>query len=120
LPSFLTPKEAGERRCVVERAAAEAQRQIDPEHFGALIFYARIAVPDRLGQMILARRPGLDPSDLVAVGWPALGSAIEAFIEEGFSKFVLVAVEEPLRWEDELAEAAREILPLQSTRGALR
>jgi probable F420-dependent oxidoreductase len=120
LPSFLTPQEAGERRSVVERAATEAQRQIDPEHFGALIFYARIAVPDRLGQMIVARRPGLDPSELVPVGWPALRKAIEAFIEQGFSKFVLVAVEEPKRWEDELAEAATEILPLQGTRGALR
>jgi probable F420-dependent oxidoreductase len=120
LPSFLTPSEAGERRALIEQAAAEADRQIDPEHFGALIFYARTAVPDRLGQMIAARRPGLDPSALVPVGWPALGSMIEAFIGQGFSKFVLIAVEEPLRWEDELSEAAGEILPLQSTSRALR
>jgi probable F420-dependent oxidoreductase len=118
LPSFLTPIEAGERREVIEQAAADADRSIDPEHFGALIFYARSGVPSRLHQMIASRRPGLDPFELVPVGWAAVGSMIEAFIEQGFSKFVLVAVEEPSRWEDELAEAALEILPLQSTRTA--
>jgi probable F420-dependent oxidoreductase len=116
LPSFLTPGEAGERRAAIDQAAADAGRKIDPEHFGALVFYARRAVPDRLQQMIASRRPGLDPSELVPVGWAAVGSMIEAFIEEGFSKFVLVAVEEPERWEDELAEAAQEILPRQGTR----
>ncbi len=93
-----------ELRC--ERAATEAGRQIDPEHFGALIFYGKTAIPQRLGQMIVARRPGLDPSELVPIGWPAVRSMIDAFIEQGFSKFVLIAVEEPLRWEDELADAA--------------
>ena len=116
LPSFLTPSEAGERRVVVERAAAEAGRQIDPEHFGALIFYGKTAIPERLGQMIVARRPGLDPSELVPIGWPAVRSMIDAFIEQGFSKFVLIAVEEPLRWEDELADAAGMILPMQGVR----
>jgi probable F420-dependent oxidoreductase len=120
LPSFLTPGEAGERRVAVERAASEADRVIDPEHYGALIFYARSGVPGRLAQMITARRPGLDPAELVPIGWKAVASMIEAFIDQGFSKFVLIAVEEPPRWEDELAEAAATILPLQGTRSALR
>jgi probable F420-dependent oxidoreductase len=116
LPSFLTPGEAGERRVLVEQAAADAGRQIDPEHFGALVFYGREAVPDRLRQLIAARRPGLDPTELVPLGWPSVRRSLERFIEAGFSKFVLVSVAEPDSWPDELAEAAAEILPLQGSR----
>ena len=73
-----------------------------------------------MAQMITARRPGLDPTELVPIGWEAVASVIEAFIDQGFSKFVLIAVEEPLSWEDELAEAATTILPLQGTHRPLR
>jgi hypothetical protein len=38
---------------------------------------------------------------------------VERFIDGGFSKFVLVPVEEPASWADELAEVAAELLPLQ-------
>jgi len=116
LPSFLSPGEAGERRLVVEQAAAAAGRVIDPEHFGALVFYGRDAVPERLLQLIVARRPGLDPAELVPLGWSEVRETIERFIEAGFSKFVLVPVTEPTGWADELAEAAAEVLPLQGTR----
>jgi probable F420-dependent oxidoreductase len=116
LPSFLTASEAAERRVTVERAADEAGRAIDPEHFGALIFYGRDEVPEPLLQRVAARRPGLDPGDLVALGWDATRQAIQRFIDVGFSKFVLVAVQEPLSWGDELAAAAAEVLPLQGSR----
>jgi probable F420-dependent oxidoreductase len=116
LPSFLTPGEAGERRLAVEQAAAAAGRLIDPEHFGALVFYGRDAVPDRLVQLIAARRAGLDPTELVPLGWPNVRRAIERFIDAGFSKFVLVPVQEPADWADELVEAAAEVLPLQGSR----
>jgi probable F420-dependent oxidoreductase len=116
LPSFLTPDEAADRRIAVERAAADAGRTIDPEHFGALVFYGRHSMPDRLVQLIEARRPGLDPTELVPLGWPAVERNIERFIEAGFSKFVLVPVVEPADWADELAEAAALVLPLQGSR----
>jgi len=116
LPSFLTPDEAGERRLAVERAAADAGRMIDPEHFGTLVFYGRDSMPDRLVQLIGARRPGLDPTELVPMGWPGVRRSIERFIEAGFSKLVLVPVQEPADWADELAEAAALVLPLQGSR----
>ncbi len=116
LPSFLTPGEAAASRIAVERAAAEAGRVIDPEHFGALVFYGRDAIPDRLLQLIGARRPGLDPTELTPLGWPSVRESIERFVEAGFSKFVLVPVHEPATWSDELAEAAVEVLSLQGTR----
>jgi probable F420-dependent oxidoreductase len=113
LPSFLTPAEAGRSRATVEQAAADAGRAIDPEHFGALVFYGRDEVPERLLQLIAARRPGVDPSELVPLGWAGARGAIRSFIDAGFSKFVLVPVQEPLSWADELASAAAEVLPLQ-------
>jgi probable F420-dependent oxidoreductase len=116
LPSFLTVREAGEGRAAVERAAADAGRTIDPEHFGALVFYGHRDVPERLLQLIATRRPGLDPAELVPVGFEAVRVVIERFIEAGFSKFVLLPAKEPESWADELAEAAAEVLPLQGTR----
>jgi hypothetical protein len=55
----------------------------------------------------------VDPQDLVPIGWPATRQVVERFIDGGFSKFVLVPVEEPASWADELAEVAAELLPLQ-------
>ncbi|HSS08242.1 MAG TPA: hypothetical protein VLL25_00040, partial [Acidimicrobiales bacterium] len=71
---------------------------------------------DRLLQLISARRPGLDPHQLVPVGWTQVRASIERFIAAGFSKFVLLPAEEPPNWADELAEAAAEVLPLQGSR----
>jgi probable F420-dependent oxidoreductase len=116
LPSFMTPREAGEGRVAVEQAAADAGRTIDAEHFGALVFYGRDKVPERLLQLVATRRPGLDPAELIPVGFDGVRRAIERFIDAGFSKFVLVRADEPESWADELAEAAAEILPLQGTR----
>jgi probable F420-dependent oxidoreductase len=114
LPSFCTAEEAARGRDTIEEAAAAAGRALDPEHYGALLFYARSGVPDGLARIVAARRPGLDPADLVAVGIPALRAAVDRFCAVGFSKFVVVPLEDPPSWEDELAEIGGELLPLQS------
>ena len=114
LPSFLTPAEAAAGRAVIERSAADAGRQVDPEHFGALIPYARRDLPDRLATALAARRPGIDPAELVPVGLPAVLATLERFLDAGCSKFVLVPAEEPASWDDELDEVAERVLPLQS------
>src|SRR4051794_21081430 len=41
LPSFCTAEQAAAGRVAVEEAAAASDRKIDPEHYGALIFYSR-------------------------------------------------------------------------------
>ncbi|MBV8387330.1 MAG: TIGR03854 family LLM class F420-dependent oxidoreductase [Acidimicrobiia bacterium] len=114
LPSFCTPSQAAEGRVVVESAAADAGRSIDSEHFGALLFYARGGVPNALARIIAARRPGVDPADLVAVGLPALRAVVDRFCDVGFSKFVVVPMEDAPSWPDELAEIADALLPLQT------
>lgn len=117
LPSFCTPDEAARGREAVEKAAADAGRAIDPEHWGALVPYVRGGpLPDRLVAALAARRPGVDPATLVAAGLDAVCALVERFVAVGFSKFVLVPAGDPAAWDDELAAVADAVLPLQGTR----
>ena len=106
LASFCTPEEAAQGKSVVDEAAARAGRAIDPEHFGVIVRYARGTIPADLA----ARRPGVDVSAIVPLGLAALRARIEAFIQVGFSKFVLVPAEEPADWGRELEEVAQAVL----------
>lgn len=114
LPSFSTPGEVAAGRVVVEAAAAQAERAIDVEHFGALVIYVREEIPELLAAAIASRRPGLDPAELVPVGLPAVRATLERFLEHGFSKLVLVPAQEPRSWTDELEAMADEVLGLQT------
>jgi probable F420-dependent oxidoreductase len=114
LPSFSTPGEVAAGRVVVEEAAADAGREIEVEHYGALVIYVRDAIPDLLATAIKTRRPDADPAELVPVGLPALRAHLERFLEHGFSKLVLVPAHDPASWAAELDDVAGEILPLQT------
>jgi probable F420-dependent oxidoreductase len=114
LPSFSTPGEVAAGRVVVEEAATAAGREIDPEHFGALVIYCRDAIPDLLAAAVSSRRPGLDPAELIPVGLPAVRVTLERFLEAGFSKLVLVPAHDPSSWADELGDVAAAVLGLQS------
>lgn len=114
LPSFTTPAEAAAGRTVIERAATDAGRAIDPEHWGALVPYARHELPAVAVEALRRRRPDADPAEVIPVGLPAVRALLERFVAVGFSKFVLVPVAEPASWDDELAELAAEVLPLQA------
>jgi probable F420-dependent oxidoreductase len=114
LPSFCTPAEAAAGRLVVEASAAEAGRSIDPEHWGALVIYARSELPARLVEVVSARRPGVDPASLFPVGLDAVRAHLSAFVDVGFSKFVLVPADEPGSWTAELESVADAVLPLQN------
>jgi probable F420-dependent oxidoreductase len=119
LPSFVTARDVERGRSVVEASARAHDRSIDPEHYGVLIPYT---VPGELSATLLAalhkRRPDMaDASELVAVGWPALQATISSFVDVGFSKFVVVPVDEPALiddWSAHLAEGAQALLPLQN------
>ena len=114
LPSFCTPAQVAEGRVVVEEAAAANGRAIDPEHYGAMVFYARTEVPDTYGRA-LSSRLQFDPADVIVVGIPALRDRLEEFVAVGFSKLVLVPVQEAESWTDELEELAMSLLHLQRT-----
>jgi probable F420-dependent oxidoreductase len=114
LPSFITPAEAGASRVVVEQIASDHARQIEAEHFGALIPYSMTDLPDHTVRALQARRADVDPHDLVPIGFDALRTKIEEFIEQGFSKFVVLPIVEPNELVDHLADAAGALLPLQT------
>ena len=89
LPALTTPEQAAAGRAVIDRAAADAGRSIDPEHFGVSIGWSAGPLSDRARASVAARNPGGDPDRLVPVGLDGLRAALEAFIDVGFSKFVV-------------------------------
>ena len=101
------------RRQSSRKPRPSTSREIDPEHFGALIAYAVGEVPDTLLALLARRRPDLDPTEIVPNGMAELRDRINAFCDVGFSKFVVLPVGEPDDWSTHLEEVAAEILPLQ-------
>ncbi len=114
LPSFCTPDDVRAGRAEIERVAAEHERAIDPEHFGALVPYGVDGVPDAVATFLASRRPDVDPADVVAADLPSLRTQLERFVDAGASKFVVVPFVEPERWDDHLALVADAVLPLQN------
>ena len=110
----ITPDEARAGRRAIQAAAAAADREIDPEHFGLSIPYARGEPSAETLAVLANRRPDADPAALVPVGREGLRSLIGALVDEGLSKFVVrpaspvTAVGEELDW---LADA---VLDLQT------
>jgi probable F420-dependent oxidoreductase len=114
LPSFITPAESGGLADQVRAAASEANREIDPEHFGVLVPYSLGALPQgALFERIRARRPDIELSDLIPVGLEALRAQINGFIDHGYSKFVLVPIVEPASFTAELEVLAEKVLTLE-------
>jgi len=96
LPSFVTPADVERGRVAVEEEAARHDRAMDPEHWGVLVPYTLHAVPEAFVAAMAKRRPDLaDPSVLVPVGLDAVGKDLQRFVDVGFSKFVLIPLEEP-------------------------
>lgn len=117
LPSFITPSDAAAGRTVIERVCDEFARTIDDDHYGVLIPYTIGEPPSALLAGLARRRPDLDdPSILVPTSWRALRSAIEAFIDVGTTKFVVVPLDEPgpsEAWTEHLGELAARLLDLE-------
>ena len=114
LPSFCTPDDVREGRPTIEQHAAEHDREIDPEHFGALVPYVVTGpLPDLVADAVRRRRPDVDPSEVIVTGVDALRPVLEKFVDAGASKFVLVPILEPADWDDHLGELADAVLPLQ-------
>jgi probable F420-dependent oxidoreductase len=90
LGSFLTPAEARAGREAIERAAAEAGRRIEPDHFGiSLAVLDGGEMPDEVAAAVRRRRPGVDPGALIAAGWEQLHRQLDAYVDAGLTKFVI-------------------------------
>lgn len=89
LGSFLTPTEAGAGREAIQRAAAEAGREIEPDHFGISLAVGDGELPPELLAAVRHRRPDVDPADLVAADWGELHRQIDGYLKAGLTKFVI-------------------------------
>jgi probable F420-dependent oxidoreductase len=114
LGALLTPAEANDARVRIQASAAGAGREIDPEHFGISIAYARTLPEPELLAMVTARRAQADPLSLVPIGEPGLRSFIQGYIEAGLSKFVVRPVTRVEDWVDEAQWLGAAILDLQT------
>jgi probable F420-dependent oxidoreductase len=89
LGSFLTPDEARHGRERIEAAAEEAGRTVEADHYGVNVAVAENGIPDDVAAAVRARRPDVEPAELVADGWPALHRMIDGYLEAGLTKFVI-------------------------------
>jgi probable F420-dependent oxidoreductase len=114
LPSFTVPAEVEAGWATIGATAAEHDRALDPEHLGVLVLYSQGRLPDAVARVLGARRPALDPHDVVAEGISGLRRQVERFISVGASKFVVVPLSDPDDWDAELSELAAELKPLET------
>jgi probable F420-dependent oxidoreductase len=89
LGSFLTPGEAGRAREHIQRAADEAGREIEADHFGINLAVGNGAMPDGLVAAVKQRRPDVDPAGLIASDWRQLHRQLDGYLAAGLTKFVI-------------------------------
>jgi probable F420-dependent oxidoreductase len=114
LPAMCTPDEAAAGRQVIEAAADRAGRSISPEHFGVSVGYARGPLDPSAAATMAARARGHALEDLVPVGLPALRAHLTAFIDVGFTKFVVRPMALEGGWRGELESLAEAVGDLQT------
>jgi len=113
LPSFVNPEDAAAARPTVEKAAADAGRAIDPEHWGALVLFAPDGIPDRFREGLAKRRPGVDPATVLPATLDTLRSMLEGFVAHGFSKLVVVPLADAGDWTAFVDRLGDALLDLQ-------
>jgi probable F420-dependent oxidoreductase len=114
LASFLTPGEAGAGRQAIEAAAAEAGREIEPDHYGISLAVADDVSLPALLEVARSRRPDCDPAALVASGWAGARALIEDYVAAGLTKFVVRPSWTPMDPDQFTADFVREMVPLQT------
>jgi alkanesulfonate monooxygenase SsuD/methylene tetrahydromethanopterin reductase-like flavin-dependent oxidoreductase (luciferase family) len=116
LASFITPEEAASGIDAIKSAAADAGREIDPEHYGISVPVAFGELPEQLLAAIKLRRDDLPLESLIPQGWDAARTLIGRYIDAGMTKFVVRASGPSGRGqpEDFLSRFVAEMLPLQT------
>jgi hypothetical protein len=110
----MSPPESAVARERIEKAAAEAGRVIDPEHFGLSIPYAPVEPDARSIQTLRDRRPDADLAEMLPVGPAHLRTLITRYIDAGLSKFVVRSAGSDGTRPAALEELAAIVLPMQT------
>lgn len=113
MPGLCTPEEAATMRATIIAEAEAAGREIDDEHFGMNLSWVDKPMSDELLASIERRRPGFDPAATIGCGASGLAERIHAFLDAGFSKFVIRPAEPPEDWSAAV-ESVAEVLTLQT------
>ena len=113
MPGLVSPEEAATMRDTVIAEAQAAGREIDDEHFGMNLSWVDGAISDELRTGIEARRAGFDPAHTIGSGASGLAERLHAFLDVGFSKFVIRPAEPPADWSASV-ESVAEVLTLQT------
>jgi probable F420-dependent oxidoreductase len=116
LGSAVTPEEAGEARSLIEEAAKEAGREIEPDHYGTNIpvIPPGASATDAALTRITRRRPDIDPALLVSHGWDAAREQVRRFADVGLTKFVVRPVGTIASWRGFLDQFTAEIVGLEA------
>ena len=113
LGSLLTPAEAGAAVGTINEAASQAGRDVEQDHFGLSLPVVFGPIPAPLVASVRQRRPGMDPSELIAAGWDGARRLITRYVEAGLTKFVVRPVTED-GFEAFIEGFVRELMPLQN------
>jgi probable F420-dependent oxidoreductase len=114
LGALVTPHEAIAARDRIQSSAVNAGREVDPEHFGMSIAYARTDPQPSQLAALTARRPDADPRELIPVGRDGLRALVRGYLDAGLSKFVVRPVRRTGSWESEAQWLAEALLDLQT------
>jgi probable F420-dependent oxidoreductase len=113
LGSFLPADDARRARQAIEAAAAEAGREIEPDHYGLSLTLVDGGISPRLAAVVRSRRPDADPADLVAASWPDLHRLLDGYIAAGLTKFVIYH-RGPQPFDEYVDRFTTELLPRQN------
>jgi probable F420-dependent oxidoreductase len=114
LGSLLTPAEAGAAVGVIQEAAADAAREVEPDHFVLSLPIAFDGIPEPMLASVRRRRPDADPATLVASGWAGARSVVERYVEAGLTKFVVRPAAPPASFGAFVDGFVSEVLPLEN------
>ncbi len=106
LPSFIASPEYKAKIELIQAEAAANGREIEEDHFGALVPYippGAESLTEGILAAVAARRKDSDPRDVISTGGDEeLRARLEEFVTYGGSKFVVLPVAPPRDWGEEL------------------
>jgi probable F420-dependent oxidoreductase len=114
IPSFVTVDDVEQGIATVNEVAASHDRRIDPEHFGVLIPYSETPIDDLVKKFLAARRPEIEPDEIVAPGLDELAKMIGRYTDVGASKFVVVPFGPITDVTSQLERLAAVVRPLEN------